>query len=181
MVFRWPYHPRMNASRKTYIRTCKQCTGLFETSNSRRGHCSPECYLLFWSTPTNGDCRIWHRKPVIGPAFADWDGKQQLAHRMSYETFKGPIPNKLVILHSCDRGRCINPDHIEAGTQHTNVLDARDRSDRYTLTPEDARLIAASPLSIPALAKQYGVHYTSIWNIRKGIRWGDVTGIKRDA
>lgn len=47
--------------------------------------------------------------------------------RASFEIFKGPIPDGLNVLHSCDTPRCFNPDHLEAGTQSKNITDAVER------------------------------------------------------
>lgn len=44
----------------------------------------------------------------------------KLAHRMSYEFHKGPIPDKFVVDHTCRTRGCINPDHLEAVTQADN-------------------------------------------------------------
>lgn len=160
---------------------CHTCGQSFSRMNPYRKCCSRKCYIERWTKKTTDGCWLWTRKPATGNALADWDGEYQLAHRFSYETFKGPIPDGLVIMHSCDRGRCANPDHLDAGTQHTNIIDARDRGSIYKLTPEDARDIASSTQTTKALADHYKVHYSTIWNVRKGIRWGDVTGIKRDS
>lgn len=43
-------------------------------------------------------------------------------HRVSYETFVGPIADGLVIDHLCRVRACINPEHLEAVTQQENVL-----------------------------------------------------------
>ena len=43
-------------------------------------------------------------------------GKSYLAHRLSHELFKGPIPTGLHIDHLCRTPACVNPDHIEAVT-----------------------------------------------------------------
>ena len=50
-----------------------------------------------------------------------------LAHRFSYETFVGPIPEGLQIDHLCSTRRCVNPDHLEPVTQQENLRrrDAR--------------------------------------------------------
>ncbi len=46
-----------------------------------------------------------------------------MAHRISYELYKGPIPLGLNILHHCDVPCCVNPNHLYAGTQKENVHD----------------------------------------------------------
>jgi len=45
------------------------------------------------------------------------------AHRWSYEHFVGPIPDGMLVLHSCDVPRCVNPDHLFLGTQKQNIAD----------------------------------------------------------
>lgn len=43
------------------------------------------------------------------------------AHRVSYEHYKGPIPDGYEIDHTCRNHRCVNPDHLEAVTHTENV------------------------------------------------------------
>lgn len=44
-----------------------------------------------------------------------------LAHRWSYEHFVGPIPDGHVIDHLCKVTLCVNPEHLQAVTQKTNL------------------------------------------------------------
>lgn len=49
-------------------------------------------------------------------------GRAVQAHRAAYELSRGPIPNGLQLDHLCRTRSCINPDHLEAVSQRTNVL-----------------------------------------------------------
>lgn len=50
--------------------------------------------------------------------------KNYRVHRLTYEQFVGKIPDGLVIDHLCRVHECINPDHLEAVTNHENILRA---------------------------------------------------------
>ena len=56
-----------------------------------------------------------------------YDHKTQSAHRVVYELFKGPIPDGLLVCHTCDNPPCINPDHLWVGTYHDNLMDAMNK------------------------------------------------------
>ncbi len=67
--------------------------------------------------PMSG-CWLW-----IGDATARGYGRfrRALAHRASFELFKGRIPDGLVVDHKCKTLCCVNPAHLEAVSQGENV------------------------------------------------------------
>jgi hypothetical protein len=54
------------------------------------------------------------------------------AHRLSFSHFIGPIPDGYVIDHLCGVRRCVNPDHLEATTDATNLKRAGHYNTRKT-------------------------------------------------
>ena len=125
-------------------------------------------------------CWVWRGSKRAGYGLMNKGGKTVTAHRVCYETFKGPIPAGLVVRHSCDNSSCINPEHLSLGTVKDNVTDreARGRRDvrgeqigTAKLTVEDVLAIKASKASASSLADKYSVHKTNIWAIRSGKSW----------
>jgi hypothetical protein len=49
-------------------------------------------------------------------------GLKFYAHRVAWTIANGTIPDGLVIDHLCRNKECVNPEHLEAVTQRTNVL-----------------------------------------------------------
>ena len=57
-----------------------------------------------------------------GYGHVSMNGRLEQAHRVVYEALKGPIPDGLVLDHTCRNPSCVNPDHLEPVTQQENVL-----------------------------------------------------------
>src|ERR1700744_1081828 len=98
-------------------------------------------------------------------------GKENRAHRISYQLHKGMNNGAHVIMHLCDNKRCINPEHLREGTQQENIDDMmqkrRNRSGKK-LNPEMVAEIKRriGKESNKALAKEFGVDPTSISAIK---------------
>lgn len=86
---------------------------------------APGCWL--WTGALQGPSR---RGPggygVIG------EGHRTLfAHRVSYEIYRGPIPQGLVIDHLCRLHCCVNPWHLQPVTTRLNILRGVGPSARH--------------------------------------------------
>ena len=56
------------------------------------------------------ECWVWaHSLTPDGYGRIAWNGWSQLAHRVAYELFVGPIPEDLQIDHRCRNRACVNP------------------------------------------------------------------------
>jgi hypothetical protein len=56
----------------------------------------------------------------------DDEGNSRYAHRVAYIKKYGEIPDGKQINHACRNSKCVNPNHLYAGTQHENVDDEID-------------------------------------------------------
>lgn len=49
-------------------------------------------------------------------------GKTYSAHSFIYQVLKGILAENLVVDHSCNNPKCVNPEHLKAMTQRENIL-----------------------------------------------------------
>lgn len=74
-----------------------------------------------------------------------------------------------MVLSSCGNADCINPYHLYQVRPAENQRAARcGRDRRYKLSSQQIQEIRASTKSYRELAREYGVHYQTIGNIKRG-------------
>jgi len=72
-------------------------------------------------------CWLWIGcKDRLGYGRMGLYGRSQPAYRVSYLIHKGNIPEGKVIMHACDNPSCVNPKHLDLGTQRENISHAYD-------------------------------------------------------
>lgn len=135
-------------------------TGCFEW----KGACDRDGYGVFSSDP-------------------DFGRKKLKAHRLAYELHVGPIPDGLLVLHSCDNPPCVNPEHLFLGSADDNRTDMyQKRRHRHSesavkLAPEDVieiRVRSAAGETHVSLATEFGITRTHVGRLVNRHHWKDV-------
>lgn len=141
------------------------------------------------------DC-IDHGRKGYGLGYATaWVNKdgQRLSttlHRKIFYESTGEWPE--VVRHKCDNPRCINPQHLEAGTQLDNVHDCISRgrlgdcrnfgasNGRTVLTEEqviEIRTIyikGSKQFGFPALSRRFGISISQVKRVVDGVHHAKV-------
>jgi hypothetical protein len=110
--------------------------------------------------------------------------RTQRASRYAHEAFNGPIPEGMIVLHSCDNSCCVNPDHLSTGTHTDNVQDCRskgrladtkgEKHGGAKLTAEIIRSIRAWTGTQALCARRFGIAQQTVSNIKRRLRWTHV-------
>jgi len=89
------------------------------------GKWSNEAWVNHGVPEPNTGCLLWTGySDKLGYGRVNINKKYGLLHRLSYEKYKGQIPNGLCVLHKCDTPACFNPDHLFLGTKYDNKMDS---------------------------------------------------------
>jgi hypothetical protein len=126
----------------------------------------------------------WHDKDGYGRAYARRPGGGYhtfIAHRWIYSKCVGPIPEGLVVMHSCDNPSCVTLQHLSIGTQRDNQQDAV-RKGRHSAKPGEAHRAAkltlaqveeirASQEPGVSLASRFNVSPSAVWRVRHNKSW----------
>jgi HNH endonuclease len=131
------------------------------------------------------NCWIWCAgKHKQGYGQVGIRGKSQLVHRITWEIYKGKIPEGMKVCHKCDVTSCCNPDHLFLGTQNDNVKDgigkgryknrdiSKNRRNKLNfLQVQEIKKLHEEGMTRKELEKMFNVGQTCIAKILCGISW----------
>ena len=106
----------------------------------------------------------------------------RLAHQISWLLTNRTIPEGHVLRHKCRNKHCVNPEHLETGTQAENMADMiRDGTSNRGIKHPKAKLAEEQVRQIRVragenqrlLGEEFGVHQRTISSIilRKSWAW----------
>jgi hypothetical protein len=149
--------------------------------------------VRFWRHVSKSDnCWEWTSSIKDGYGQFKVDGRPMRAHRFSWLLHFGEIPVGLLVCHHCDNRACVRPEHLFLGTALHNHNDAVRKGrvripggwrplpparlkGRRKLTDSDIAAIRArrgEPLR--SVAKDFGVHHTTVLRLLSGAHWADI-------
>ena len=113
----------------------------------------------FWlNVRPEGTCWVWtgvRDKDGYGQFVVN--GKNQRAHRIAWAEVNGPIPDGMLICHTCDNPPCVEVSHLFMGTCKDNLHDAALKG-RMPGAYDDRKVILSELLQGNQYAKGY--HHT---------------------
>lgn len=143
----------------------------------------------FWSKVKKGECWEWQaaRTPLGYGVFGVTPTDTRAAHRYAYEITNGPIPDGMVVMHSCDNPPCVRPSHLSVGTQTDNMGDAARKGrtargeghGRHRLTLDEVVAIRnqrAAGYSLALIAAAFEISQAEVSLIARGLKWPDAGG-----
>ena len=117
-------------------------------------------------------------------------GVMRRTHRVAYEIAFGEIPEGMSVCHTCDNPKCVNPEHLFAGTQTDNMRDASvkgriviphpsgERHPESIVTEDDVRSMRTDNgrgQSLSSLAKRHGISKSQVFRIVRRESWAHIT------
>jgi hypothetical protein len=139
-------------------------------------------------------CQIWMGSTTVKGYGQAWTGRKSAAgnkvpegaHRLSYESAFGSIPDGLHVCHTCDVPSCVNPNHLFAGSANANMQDKIRKGKQVRGTQHGKSTMAEDTVrairreydlgntTYKKLAEKFGVGVGAVGHIVRGDRWTHV-------
>ena len=115
------------------------------------------------------------------------------AHRYSYAKYVGLIPGEMLVCHSCDNRKCVNPDHLFTGTHKDNSDDMYSKNRQVKAIGarnKKTKLLAAQVVeirelldageSLRSIGRKYDVTHQNIIDIKHNRTWKHLNNNKEE-
>lgn len=132
-------------------------------------------------------CWEWRAaKNACGYGRFKLEGRNCLAHRVSYLLHNGSIPDGLHVLHRCDNRGCVNPGHLFLGTHQDNMADMNAKGRHHSLSlsgekngasklsEDDVQTIRRLNRSQSEIARRFGVSQSLVSQVQRRVVWTHV-------
>lgn len=147
-----------------------------------------DCFEEKYVVEPNTGCWLWTDHCGRRGYAKIWDndlGRVETGSRAAWKIYRGPIPEGLCVLHTCDTPACVNPEHLFVGTHGDNTRDKlKKKRHRFgvehgnaKLTPEIVRQIRARVAAGEYerdVAKAFGISQRTVHCVKEKITWKHV-------
>lgn len=132
----------------------------------------------------NSGCFLWTGfiDRLNGYGKLNYGGRCIGAHRLAYAAYKGIVPPRSFVCHSCDTPSCVNPDHLFLGTNSDNVTD-RHKKGRTAygemlskLTIKQIAAIKSASGNQTEIGQRFGISQSQVSRIKLGQTWKHLNG-----
>jgi len=143
-----------------------------------------EVRLSNFSVDEDTGCWLWNGTIATnGYGYLRINKHNEFAHRASYAHHNGvEIPEGLMVCHTCNVRRCINPEHLYLGTHNDNMRDMAqsnvmkgEDNPKALLTKEQVieikQHISERRIVYREIGRMYGVSRQAIKDIATGRTW----------
>ena len=131
----------------------------------RHHHCARPWHWVETETGFSSPCWLVEGKKVDPTGYVKWHAR--FLHVWVWEDAHGKVPEGLEIDHLCGRRTCVRPDHLEVITHAENVRRGRAAK----LNPRLAEQIRQETGTLREIAEKYGLHHTTVMDVRSGLSW----------
>lgn len=143
----------------------------------------------FWSKVDksgSGGCWLWTASLTGGRGQTGFGYRRFSSHQVAWMLTTGnAVPSGLFLCHSCDVGRCCNPDHLTLGTPADNSKDCQRKgrtakgelSGVAVLTTEivrEIRRLHSGGMSTRKVAASLSLSHSTVANVIYGRSWKHV-------
>lgn len=128
-----------------------------------------QCWNWTGSLTSSGYAVVTGSRRIYG---SNRRGPDLRVHRINYKRFKSEVPSGILLMHSCDNRRCVNPSHLEKGGDKENIQDAARKGRMYKKIDDIILLSIVDRIkngeSAYKIAADFNLHNTMIYNIKNG-------------